>query len=68
MPKPWYRWKNEALILVYPANRHLLKYLATLCGVRRKQVNLVSGANGRNQRVVIEYPKTLPAGVDPPEL
>ena len=98
MPKPWYRWKNEALILdirVQPrasrdeiagprgnvlkirltappvdgkANRHLLKDLATLCGGRRNQVNLISGANGRNKRVVIECPKALPAGIDPPEL
>ena len=50
------------------ANRHLLKDLATLCGVRKNQVNLISGANGRNKRVVIEYPKTLPVGIDPPEL
>jgi len=96
MPKPWYRWNNEALdIRVQPsasrdeiagpqgdvlkirltappvdgkANRHLLKYLATLCGVRRNLVNLIAGANGRNKRVVIECPKTLPAGIDPPEL
>jgi len=98
MPKPWYRWNNEALILdirVQPrasrdeiagprgerlkirltappvdgkANQHLLKYLANLCGVRRNQVQLISGANGRNKRIAIEFPKTLPAGIDPPEL
>jgi len=50
------------------ANQHLLKYLATLCGVRRNQVTLISGANSRNKRIAIEFPKTLPAGIDPPEL
>jgi len=98
MPKPWYRWKNEALILdicVQPragrdecvgprgdrlkirltappvdgkANQHLLKYLATLCGVRRNKVSLICGANGCNKRVAIDHPKTLPAGIDPPAL
>jgi hypothetical protein len=98
MPKLWYRWKNEALILdicVQPrasrdeiagprgdrlkirltappvdgkANQQLLKFLANLCGVRRSQVSLISGANGRNKRIAIAYPKTLPAGIDPPEL
>jgi uncharacterized protein (TIGR00251 family) len=98
MPKPWYRWRNGALILdirVQPrasrdeiagpqgerlkirltappldgkANRQLLKYLATLCGVRQNQVRLISGSNGRDKRIAIECPKTLPAGVDPPEL
>jgi len=98
MPKPWYRWKNEALILdirVQPrasrdeiagprgerlkirltappvdgkANQNLLKYLANLCGVRRKQVSLISGANARNKRIAIEFPKTLPTAIDPPEL
>ena len=97
MPKPWYRWNNEALILdirVQPrasrdeiagprgerlkirltappvdgkANQHLLKYLANLCGVRRNQVRLISGANSRNKRIAIEFPKALPAGIDPPD-
>ena len=98
MSKPWYRWKNGALILdicVQPrasrdeiagpqgerlkirltappvdgkANQQLLNYLATLCGVRRNQVSLISGVNSRNKRIAIEYPKTLPAGVNPTEL
>ena len=50
------------------ANQQLLKYLATLCGVRKNQISLISGANRRNKRIAIECPKTLPAGVGPPEL
>lgn len=50
------------------ANSQLLKYLATLCGVRRNQVTLISGARNRDKRIAIESPKTLPAGIDPPEL
>jgi len=50
------------------ANSQLLKYLATLCGVRRNQVTLISGARNRDKRIAIESPNTLPAGIDPPEL
>ena len=50
------------------ANSQLLKYLATLCGVRRNQVTLISGTRNRDKRIAIESPKTLPAGIDPPEL
>jgi uncharacterized protein (TIGR00251 family) len=49
------------------ANQRLLDYLANLCGVRRNQVTLICGANSRNKRISIEHPKTLPAGVNPPE-
>lgn len=50
------------------ANSQLLKYLATLCGVRRNQVTLISGTRNRDKRIAIESPKTLPAGIDSPEL
>ena len=50
------------------ANQQLLKLLANLCGVRRNQVSLISGANSRNKRIAIASPKTLPAGIVPPEL
>jgi uncharacterized protein (TIGR00251 family) len=50
------------------ANSQLLKFLATLFGVRRNQVTLISGARNRDKRIAIESPKTLPAGVDRPEL
>ena len=50
------------------ANSQLLKFLATLFGVRRNQVTLISGARNRDKRIAIESPKTLPAAIDPPEL
>ena len=50
------------------ANSQLLKYLATLFGVRRNQVTLISGARNRDKRIAIESPKTLPAAIDLPEL
>ena len=50
------------------ANQHLLKYLANLCGVRSNKVSLISGAHSRDKRIAIEFPRTLPTGVDPSEL
>jgi len=50
------------------ANQQLLKLLANLCAVRINQVSLISGANSRNKRIAIAAPKTLPTGIDPPEL
>jgi len=50
------------------ANQYLLNYLADFCGVRSRQVSLISGNSSRHKRIAIEFPKTLPAGIDPPEL
>ncbi len=50
------------------ANQHLQKYLANFCGVSSKQIRLISGASGRNKRIAVDSPKTLPAGVKLPKV
>jgi len=50
------------------ANRALLKFLAKSCGVAPGQVAILSGDTGRNKRVRIENPQSLPAGVNAPAL
>ncbi len=42
------------------ANTELGRFLAHLCGVRRGAVTLESGAHGRDKRVRITRPGTLP--------
>lgn len=42
------------------ANAELERYLARLCGVRRGAVTLEAGATGRDKRVRITRPGTLP--------
>lgn len=42
------------------ANAELERYLARLCGVRRSAVTLESGETGRDKRVRITGPGTLP--------
>jgi uncharacterized protein (TIGR00251 family) len=49
------------------ANQQLLKYLAALCGVGRKQVRLLSGAGSRTKCVAICAPRILPDGVEWPK-
>ncbi len=43
------------------ANRALIRFLAREFGVKESRVTLASGASGRDKRVVIEGPATLPA-------
>jgi len=50
------------------ANKHLLAFLAKLCGVGKTRVELLSGAGARNKRVAIARPGKLPEGVSAPEL
>jgi len=49
------------------ANRALLKFLAKSCAVAPGQVTILSGDTGRNKRVRIENPQSLPAGIDAPD-
>lgn len=46
------------------ANQHLLRLLASVCGVAKNRVQLLSGDCSRNKRVRIERPIRLPPGVD----
>jgi hypothetical protein len=48
------------------ANRALLKFLAKSCAVALGQVTILSGETGRNKRVRIETPQSLPAGINAP--
>lgn len=45
------------------ANKQLIRYLASTCGVAKSQVELLSGQTSRNKRVLIHRPKRLPEGV-----
>jgi uncharacterized protein (TIGR00251 family) len=45
------------------ANEHLVRFLAKLFDVPRRQVRLLSGEGGRKKRVCIQQPGTLPAEI-----
>ena len=47
------------------ANASLVRFVARLCGVPMKDVEIISGASGRDKRVRIEAPRCLPNGVQP---
>ena len=47
------------------ANASLVRLVARLCGVARKDVEIISGTSGRDKRVRIEAPRSLPDGVQP---
>jgi uncharacterized protein (TIGR00251 family) len=48
------------------ANQALVKFVARLCGVSRKQVTLLAGETSRNKRLRIDSPARLPEGVKHP--
>jgi uncharacterized protein (TIGR00251 family) len=48
------------------ANEHLLKFLAKVFGVSRKQISLTSGQQGRHKQLRITQPSRLPAIIPPP--
>lgn len=48
------------------ANAHLREFLATLFGVAKSQVSLLSGETGRTKRWRIVAPQRFPFGIDPP--
>jgi uncharacterized protein (TIGR00251 family) len=45
------------------ANEHLVRFLAKLFDVPRRQVRLLSGEGGRKKRVCIQQPGTLPVEI-----
>jgi uncharacterized protein len=47
------------------ANEHLISLLSGVFGVPARQVTLLSGHTGREKRLRIESPKTLPAWIAP---
>ena len=47
------------------ANASLVRFVARLCGVPRKNVEIISGASGRDKRIRIEAPRCVPDGVQP---
>ena len=47
------------------ANEHVIALLAKLCGVTRDAVSIESGLSGRNKRVRIRAPRTLPPQLPP---
>jgi uncharacterized protein (TIGR00251 family) len=51
------------------ANAHLIKFLAKAFGVTRSRIDLLSGETGREKRVRIAKPATLPqeAAIYPPD-
>ena len=48
------------------ANTHLRKYLAKLCGVNPKSVNLIKGQGTRRKIIVIDSPLQLLPGIERP--
>lgn len=42
------------------ANAHLIKFLAKAFGVPKRQVELISGTSGRDKRLAISKPASLP--------
>lgn len=47
------------------ANAHLVKFLARLFKVPQANVELLSGATGRDKRLRIRAPQQLPPGIPP---
>ncbi len=47
------------------ANASLVRFVARLCGVARRDVEIISGASGRDKRLRIEAPRSMPDGVKP---
>ena len=45
------------------ANECLIRFLADLCGVSKRDVEIISGASGRDKRVRVDAPRLLPDGV-----
>ena len=46
------------------ANEHLIRFLAGLFDVPRRQVRLLSGESSRAKRIRIRQPRTLPAEIE----
>lgn len=48
------------------ANARLREFLATLFGVAKSQVTLLTGETGRDKRLRVAAPRRLPPGIGPP--
>ncbi|MGD2136697.1 MAG: DUF167 family protein [Gammaproteobacteria bacterium] len=48
------------------ANDHLLRFLAGMFAVPRRQVSLTAGATGRRKRIRIRHPRQLPDNIPAP--
>jgi len=46
------------------ANAHLIRFLARAFGVPKSSIRLLSGRSGRDKRLRIPRPRSLPAGID----
>lgn len=42
------------------ANAHLIKFLAKICGVSRRDITILSGELGRQKRIKVAQPTTIP--------
>ena len=47
------------------ANESLIRFVAELCGVAKANVEIISGTSGRDKRVRVDAPRSLPDGVKP---
>jgi uncharacterized protein (TIGR00251 family) len=47
------------------ANESLIRFVAELCGVTKADVEIISGTSGRDKRVRVDAPRSLPDGVKP---
>lgn len=45
------------------ANKHLIKFVAKVCGVAKSQVQIKAGETGRNKHLCITQPVSLPEGI-----
>jgi len=46
------------------ANRHLIEFLAKTFKVAKSSIQLLSGETGRNKRLLIQQPSTLPEFIE----
>ena len=46
------------------ANKHLVRYLAKLFGIKQAAITIVSGQTGRHKRLCIKKPLSIPPGLN----
>ncbi len=46
------------------ANKHLIKFLATVFQVPKSHITIKNGKTGRNKHLIIQTPKQLPKQID----
>lgn len=46
------------------ANKHLIEFLAKTFKVAKSRIQLLSGETGRNKRLLIQQPRTLPEFIE----